>query len=71
MINGMKKKIISRETVAVCMIMILAAVLRLYDIHALPNGLQQDEAFSLWNAWALLKEGTDSTGKAWPVYLAT
>lgn len=71
MISGMRRKNVSRETVATCMIMILAAVLRLYNIHVLPNGLQQDETFSLWNAWALLKEGTDSTGKAWPVYLAT
>ncbi|MBQ7920138.1 MAG: glycosyltransferase family 39 protein [Lachnospiraceae bacterium] len=67
----MKKISISREKLLACIIILLAAVLRLHALGSLPNGLQQDEAFSLWNAWSLLNEGTDSTGKIWPVYLAT
>ncbi len=53
---------------------ILAAILalgvfaRLWRFGAVPDGLNQDEAFAAYEAWALLHFGTDSSLHAWPVY---
>ena len=48
---------------------LLGAFARLYRFGSLPCGLNQDEAFAAYDAWALLHFGTDSALKAWPVYL--
>ena len=41
---------------------------RLLALGALPCGLNQDEAFAGYNAWALLHYGVDSSGYHNPVY---
>ena len=48
----------------------LGAFLRLFLLGEVPGGLHQDETFVAWNAFALWKEGMDSSGSVWPVYLA-
>lgn len=52
------------------MILGLGAFLRLFYLGIVPGGLHQDETFVAWNAFALWKEGMDSAGNVWPVYLA-
>ena len=50
-------------------VFLLAAAVRLYRFGAVPAGLNQDEAFAAYDAWALLHTGTDSALQSWPVYL--
>ena len=42
---------------------------RLYRFGAVPNGLNQDEAFAGYEAWSLLHYGIDTAGYHNPVYL--
>lgn len=49
------------------LIIFLASVLRLYKLGEVPGSLDWDEASIGWNAWSILKTGTDEYGKAWPV----
>ena len=42
---------------------------RVWRFGAAPPGLNQDEAFAAYDAWALLRYGTDSSLHPWPVYL--
>ena len=48
-------------------LLVLGAAVRLAYIGALPYGLNQDEASSGYEAWALLTAGMDRCGKSWPV----
>ncbi len=48
-------------------IILLAGFLRLYRLGEVPPSLDWDEASIGWNAYSLLKTGTDEYGKAWPV----
>ncbi len=48
-------------------LMVLGAAARLAYIGALPFGLNQDEASSGYEAWALLHSGMDRCGRRWPV----
>ena len=45
----------------------LAAGLRLHRLDTLPPGLHTDEAANAWNAYCLLKTGTNQQGFRWPV----
>ena len=47
----------------------LGAFARLYRFGSAPPGLNQDEAFAAYDAWALLHYGTDSSLHCLPVYL--
>lgn len=51
-------------------ILLLGAFLRLWALGQVPGGMHQDEAFVAWNAHAILKEGMDSAGHHFPVYMA-
>ena len=51
-------------------LMALGAGLRFIYLGSMPGGLHQDEAFVAWNAYALWKDGMDSAGSLFPVYLA-
>nr|MDD6335196.1 hypothetical protein [bacterium] len=42
--------------------------IRLSGLGRIPGGLNQDEAFAGYEAWALLTSGTDSSGYGFPVY---
>jgi 4-amino-4-deoxy-L-arabinose transferase-like glycosyltransferase len=50
-------------------IVCVGAVLRLWALDSLPPGLNQDEAASGYDAWALLHHGIDRNGMRHPVYL--
>ena len=51
-------------------ILLFSALLRLFWISKVPGGMNHDETFVAWNALALLKDGMDSVGNRFPVYLA-
>lgn len=42
---------------------------RLWRFGVVPGGLNQDEAFAAYEAWALLTTGRDTAGYAFPMYL--
>lgn len=52
------------------LILILGSLLRLLYLADVPGGMHRDETFVAWNALALLKDGMDSVGNHFPVYLA-
>ena len=54
---------------ALIFIFMLAAFARLRQFGAIPGGLNQDEAFAGYDAWALLHYGVDSSLHKYPVYL--
>ena len=49
--------------------LLAGAFVRLRRFGAVPEGLNQDEAFAAYEAWCLLKTGRDSFGHSLPVYL--
>ena len=51
------------------LLFLLGLFVRVFRFGAAPPGLNQDEAFAAYEAWALLHYGTDSSLHAWPVYL--
>jgi 4-amino-4-deoxy-L-arabinose transferase-like glycosyltransferase len=53
--------------VALLVIVLLAAGLRLAKLGQSPPGMQVDEAGNTWNAYCLLKTGRDSEGVRWPI----
>lgn len=53
---------------AAAAILLAGCAARLLALGALPCGLNQDEAFAGYNAWALLHYGVDSSGYHNPVY---
>lgn len=50
------------------LILMIGSVVRLLWLDKIPFGLHQDEAFSAYNAYALMQQGIDSRGYAFPVY---
>ncbi len=59
----------SRQWAAVMAVVVLAAVLRTYDLKDVPAGLYCDEAGLGYNAWTLATAGVDENGRAWPLYV--
>jgi 4-amino-4-deoxy-L-arabinose transferase-like glycosyltransferase len=53
---------------ALLVVLLLTAALRLYKLGQSPPGLNQDEAVNAWNAYCLLKTGTDQHGVSWPIF---
>jgi 4-amino-4-deoxy-L-arabinose transferase-like glycosyltransferase len=53
------------------LIMIVAAVIRLYKLGEIPLGLQQDEASIGYDAYTLATFGIDRNGYHWPIYPIT
>ncbi len=51
------------------LLLLLGIFARVFRFGAAPPGLNQDEAFAAYEAWALLHFGADSSLHAWPVYL--
>lgn len=51
------------------LLIVLGILLRVWRFGAVPSGLNQDEAFSGYEAWSLLHYGIDSDGYPNPVYL--
>jgi 4-amino-4-deoxy-L-arabinose transferase-like glycosyltransferase len=52
----------------VVLLLSLAIFLRLFKLGQSPPGLNQDEAAGAWNAYCLLKTGTDQHGVSWPIF---
>src|SRR4030066_322174 len=63
MFNKMK----SRINIILLLIIILSAVLRLWNLNKIPPGLTPDEAALGYNAYSILKTGRDEYGKILPV----
>ena len=64
----MKIKAYVKEHGILCLILLLAAAVRLIGIGKIPGGVLPDEAYGAYNAWSLLNEGIDSRGYHFPVY---
>ncbi len=45
-------------------------IVRAIWLGQLPAGLHQDESFVAWNALGLFHQGLDSSGRAYPIYMA-
>src|SRR5215470_2799089 len=58
-----------RQWVALAAVVLLAAVLRIYDLSDVPAGLYCDEAGNGYNAYALGTAGIDENGVHWPLYV--
>lgn len=56
------------ENILFYIILFLAAFVRLYKLSEIPLGLNQDEAYSGYEAFSLLTTGHDSWGYRFPVY---
>lgn len=52
-----------------CCLLAVGVLVRVWAFGAVPAGLNQDEAFSGYEAWCLLTTGADSFGHPFPVYL--
>lgn len=50
------------------LLLVTAALVRILWLGDFPGGLNQDEASSGYDAWALLSEGIDRHGVSWPVH---
>ena len=57
--------------VVAALLLLTGAVLRLLYLGEIPGGLNQDEASSGYEAWALLHHGIDRNGYAWPVHFVS
>jgi len=62
------RKILSSHIFWLILILIAGCIVRLAGLSERPLGLHQDEAFSAYNAWAVMHYGTDSAGYVRPVY---
>jgi 4-amino-4-deoxy-L-arabinose transferase-like glycosyltransferase len=58
---------IKLKIVGLISIMLLAAVLRFYQLGSIPRAAQVDEAHFGYIAYSLLETGRDEHGKAWPL----
>lgn len=59
----------SRSRLLFWLIFALGLFARLWQFGAVPGGINQDEAFAGYEAWALLEYGIDTAGYHNPVYL--
>ncbi len=62
-------KLSRREKGFLIAFFVLGLFARVWNFGSVPPGLNQDEAFAAYDAWALLNHGTDSSMHSWPVYL--
>ncbi len=60
-------RFIKSSTSWLFLIIILACVLRFYNLSSIPNGFSDDEAAFGYNAYSILKTGTDEWGKYLPL----
>ena len=64
-VNNMKIKFLLLCT------LILAALLRFYDLGGMPEGFHRDEAFLGYNAYSILKTSRDIAGNVFPLHLSS
>ena len=58
-----------KKYILLFLILILATVLRVWNITSSPSGLNADEAALSYNAYSLMLTGRDEHGHPWPVNL--
>ena len=58
-----------KSTVLLLLILIFAVFFRIYKLNDFPPGLYSDEAAYGYNAYSLLKTGSDEHGESWPLAL--
>lgn len=56
------------QRLALIALLLIGCLIRLWRLGEVPAGIQQDEAFSAYEAYCLLEDGKDSWGYAFPVY---
>ena len=61
------KMLINKRVLTFLVIIILAALLRLYNLNSVPLGFSEDEASTGYNAFSILKTAKDETGKFLPL----
>lgn len=66
--TGRRVKKITAEAVVLTLILLAGCLVRLAALDKSPLGLHQDEAYSAYNAWAVMHYGVDSYGYVRPVY---
>ena len=68
--EGMKQKLekIDKLDIIFAIIFLVAVFIRVWQFGKIPGGINQDEAFSGYEAYSLLNYGKDSSGYANPVY---
>jgi 4-amino-4-deoxy-L-arabinose transferase-like glycosyltransferase len=64
----MKKILKQRRYITIYFVIVIAIVLRFYQLGDVPVGLHRDEAFLGYNAYSLLKTGMDMTGHVFPLH---
>ncbi len=62
---------IKKEKIFFVLIFLVGVFVRIYNFGAMPNGLNQDEAFAGYEAFSMLKYGMDSWGCHNPVYFVS
>lgn len=66
----MKKKM-SVLDIGIVLVAVIGGVARAIFLQTIPGGINQDEAFSAYEALSLMRYGKDSFGYSFPVYLTT
>ena len=51
------------------LLVLIGVLVRVIALDRFPGGVNQDEAYSAYEAWCLLHDGMDSWGYRFPVYL--
>src|SRR3989344_336117 len=64
----MFKFIRQKRSIAILIVVIIAFILRAYQVDKLPPGLYDDEVSLGYNAYSLLMHGTDEYGERFPLW---
>jgi len=64
----MATKPLKLKTISIALILLLASILRLWNLGKFPAGLNADEAAIGYNAYSLLLTGRDEHGHPWPLH---
>jgi len=65
---NLKSNAYNLKSILLILILVLAAVLRLWSLNNYPAGLNADEAAIGYNAYSLIQTGKDEHGNSWPVH---
>jgi 4-amino-4-deoxy-L-arabinose transferase-like glycosyltransferase len=56
-----------RHTIFLVLIMLLASILRLWQLGNIPNGITNDESGYMYSAYSIWKTGHDVSGRLFPL----
>src|SRR5687767_298243 len=60
---------IDRKVVTLFLILLIASVLRFYNLDQIPSGFHSDEASFGYNAYSIIQTGKDEYGENFPLIL--